>query len=123
MEFLGQVNVFHGRVRNGQALLGDLAFDYPDYIAQRERPATVYMRPHELYIQRSANGAFGLSARVVRVNPAGSVAKVGLKTSDDLDIQVDLSLDRFRELDLSVGEIVFVLPKKARVFLPSEFTD
>jgi len=30
MEFLGQVNVFYGRVQNGKAVLGDMAFDYPN---------------------------------------------------------------------------------------------
>ena len=31
MEFLGQVNVFHGRVQKGKATLGDLTVDYPHY--------------------------------------------------------------------------------------------
>jgi sulfate transport system ATP-binding protein len=119
MEFLGQVNVFHGRVRNGQAMLGDWTLEYPAYTAQREQSATVYMRPHELDIQRTHNGVPGLAARIVRLNPAGSVAKVGLKTADDLDIQVDLSLERFDELNLSIDEQVFVFPKNARVFLPN----
>src|SRR5687768_10572327 len=40
MEFLGQVNVFHGRVRHGKATLGDLTVDYPNYKESEERPAT-----------------------------------------------------------------------------------
>ena len=31
MRFLGNVNVFHGRVQNGKAHLGPLALDYPDH--------------------------------------------------------------------------------------------
>ena len=118
MEFLGQVNVFHGRVHNGQAWLGDMAFDYPPYTAPQERKATLYMRPHELDIQRNRNGTPGLPAQITRVNPAGSVAKINLRSSDGNNIQVDLSLDRFRELQLVTGDDVFVYPKNARIFVP-----
>ena len=52
MEFLGQVNVFHSRVRNGSVRLGEMTFDCPRYPHQQERPATIYMRPHELDIKR-----------------------------------------------------------------------
>ena len=118
MSFLGQVNVFHGRVGNGQATLGDLAIDYPQYQDNEERPATLYMRPHELDIKRERNGVPSLAARVSRVNPAGPVAKISLLTSDDRDLFVDLSLDRYELLKLKVGDVVFVYPRAARVFVP-----
>jgi sulfate transport system ATP-binding protein len=118
MEFLGQVNVFRGRVFSGQAMLGEMSLEYPNYVSDEELPANVYMRPHELDIKRSRNGAPSLAAHVARLNPAGSVAKVTLKSADGLDIHVDLTLERFRELNLSPGEEVHVYPKNARVFLP-----
>jgi sulfate transport system ATP-binding protein len=118
MEFLGQVNVFHARVRNGKARYGGMDFDFPSYPHAEEREATVYMRPHELDIKRMKNGAPSLPARVVRINPAGSVAKVNLKTDSGDDLQVDLSLERYRELALNQGDEVHVYPKHARVFVP-----
>ena len=118
MEFLGQVNVFHGRVRRGQALLGEMAIDYPNYEADQEREAMVYMRPHELDIKRARNGVPSLPARVVRVNPAGSVAKVNLRSGDGHNIYVDLTLERLQELQLTHGDEVYVYPKSARVFVP-----
>lgn len=118
MEFLGKVNVFHGRAANGRAVLGGMTFDYPQYTLGEERDATVYMRPHELEIERADRGVHGLAAHVVRTNSAGSVAKVNLKSTEGADIQVDLNLERFRELNLSTGELVHVHPKQARVFLP-----
>src|SRR5205807_9103319 len=39
MDFLGNVNVFHGRVRNGRAHLGGATVDYPDYPHDEERAA------------------------------------------------------------------------------------
>lgn len=118
MEFLGQVNIFHGRVHDGRARLGDMTFDYPDYKSSQEQAAIVYMRPHELDIQRSADTRPGLSARIARLNPAGPVARIHLDTPDGESIQVDLSQERYHQLQLAVGEAVFVYPRNARVFVP-----
>jgi sulfate transport system ATP-binding protein len=119
MDFLGNVNVFHGRVQSGRAMVGSWALDYPDYPHAEPQAATLYMRPHELDIARIQNGVPSLKASVKRINPAGSVARIGLSGIDDqTDIQVDLSLDRYAELKLNLGDTVFVLPKKIRVFMP-----
>ena len=118
MEFLGQVNVFHGRVRNGRAVLGDMALDYPHYPHDQEQAATVYMRPHELGIKRSSNGKPSLPARVVRTNPAGPVARVTASTVQGEELQVELTLEDYRELGLKVGDHIYVYPKNARVFVP-----
>ena len=50
MDFLGNVNVFTGRVQNGRATLGSLVVDYPEYPHAEPRDATLYFRPHELDI-------------------------------------------------------------------------
>lgn len=120
MDFLGNVNVFHGRVQNGRAVLGTLNLDYPEYPHDESRPATVYMRPHELEIERHRNGTPSLAAKVQRLNPAGAVARVGLVAIDEggRDLCVDLSPDRFAELNLKLGDTVYVLPRRMRVFVP-----
>src|SRR4051794_3829714 len=53
MDFLGNVNVFHGRVQNGRAHVGSVHLPYPDYPHAEEQKASVYVRPHELEIERS----------------------------------------------------------------------
>jgi sulfate transport system ATP-binding protein len=119
IDFLGNVNVFHGRVENGHAVVGNWKLDYPEYPHARPQAATLYMRPHELDIALKQNGVPSLRADVRRVNPTGSVARIGLVAVDhDTDIQVDLSMDRFAELNLKPGDTVFVSPKKVRVFMP-----
>jgi sulfate transport system ATP-binding protein len=118
MEFLGQVNVFHCRVKSGTASMGELTFESPGYVAEQERDATVYMRPHELDVKRSRNGVPSLAAKVVRLNPAGAVAKVHLHLASGDEIQADLSQEQYRDLNLSLGDEVFVYPKNARVFVP-----
>ena len=118
MEFLGQVNVFHGRVVSGKAHLSGLTLDFPSYPHAEERPASVYMRPYELDIKHEANGIPSLPARITRINPAGPAAKITLSTPDEREILVELPLDRFRELGLRNGNDVYVYSKAARVFVP-----
>jgi sulfate/thiosulfate transport system ATP-binding protein len=118
MKFLGQVNVFRGRVGNNQAMFGDLAFEYPHFADSDHVAANVYMRPHELDIKRTSDGSPSLKAKVTRVNPAGSVAKVHLLSPEGDHIQVELNQERFHELQLSADDEVHVFPKKLRVFVP-----
>lgn len=118
IDFLGNVNVFSGRVENGRAHIGSLALDLPSYVDLKAPLANVYVRPHELEIERVTNGAPALAASVLRINPAGSVAKIFLRGGHGSDLQVDLPLERYEELKLSLGETVYVSAKKIRVFTP-----
>jgi sulfate transport system ATP-binding protein len=118
MEFLGQVNVFRGRLQGGKAMLGDVALDGHHFPGKDEGAALVYMRPHELDIKLYRNGAVSFPAQVTRINPAGSLAKVTTRTSDGQEVLVDLSLDDYQRLGLTEGRQVYIYPKKARVFLP-----
>jgi sulfate transport system ATP-binding protein len=118
IDFLGNVNVFHGRIEDGRAMLGPVAFDVPGLVKRNGHQANIYVRPHELHIERHLNGAPAIAAAVSRINPAGSRARVALSTSEGREIQVDLPLDRFEELRLQPGETVYVSAKRARVFTP-----
>jgi sulfate transport system ATP-binding protein len=122
MDFLGNVNVFPGRVQDGVAHMGgDLSVAWPDYPHAQSRPASVYVRPHELDIHRVDNGTAGLPARVVHVNPAGSVTRVELEDLDNRrSVHVELSPGRHAELKLSAGETVLVAPRRVRVFVPAD---
>jgi sulfate transport system ATP-binding protein len=119
MDFLGNVNVFHARVQNGRAWLGDMEVAYPEYPHDESRPATVYVRPHELDIKHSANGVPSLRAEVQRINAAGPVAKIfAVSTEFGIGINVEISKDRHSELALKTGDTVYVSARKARVFVP-----
>jgi sulfate transport system ATP-binding protein len=119
MDFLGQVNVFHGRVQDGKAMLGNLELDYPGYHYPESRPATVYVRPHELDIDRVPGETASLEGRVEHVNPVGSVARVEVSVPGfGLSINVDLAPARLNELRLRRGDTVYVSPRRVRVFMP-----
>jgi sulfate transport system ATP-binding protein len=117
MDFLGNVNVFHGRLEHGKAWLGDLEVEGVGADQPQADSTPFYVRPHEFEIERLANG--GLRARVVHVNPTGPVVRVQLVAVEfGMPIQVDLSQEKADELRLQIGEIVFVAPKRVRYFAP-----
>ena len=120
MDFLGNVNVFQGRVERGRAVLPGLEVSYPEYPHAESRDAAVYVRPHELEIERRKTSESSIAARVLHVSPTGSRAKIELQAieSDQL-INVELSLERHAELQLACGDEVHVSPRRVRVFMPS----
>lgn len=120
MDFLGNVNVFHGRVENGMAMLGALNIAYPEYPHAESRQATAYVRPHELDIEHAPFGTSSLEAKVTQVNPTGSVAKIRVFSEEfGLALNVDMNLERYSELRLQPGDRVYVAPRRVRVFMPA----
>ncbi len=119
MDFLGNVNVIQAKVSNGRARFGSLEWLFPEHDHGDERAATLYVRPHELQIERSPNGGGSMRARVDRINAAGPVAKVFLSSLEGgMGLNVEVSADRYVELNLKTGDTVYVAPRKMRVFTP-----
>lgn len=118
MDFLGNVNVFHGRVQDGVARLGGLEVHWPDYPHAEERAASAYVRPHELDIARAPAGG-SLRAKVIHIVPTGAVARVHLLAAGREDaVHVEVGADRLAELALIPGEQVYLTPRRVRVFVP-----
>jgi sulfate transport system ATP-binding protein len=122
MDFLGNVNVFHGRIEHGRTWLGDVEVECVNRRASSDGKAQpdlvhLYVRPHELEVDRLGNG--GLWARVEHVAPTGPVVRVELSASEfGMPIVVELSQEKAQELKLQVGETVCVAPRQARTFAP-----
>ncbi len=118
MDFLGNVNVFHGSVQAGRATLGNIEVAYPEYTDAESRTAMAFVRSHELEILRTKNGRPSLEAKVTHVNPARPVVKVRVYSEAfGVLLNVDLSWDRFAELKLQPGDVVHVSPRQMRVFV------
>ncbi|MBU6282977.1 sulfate/molybdate ABC transporter ATP-binding protein [bacterium] len=117
MDFLGNVNVFQGRVESGRAHVGGLSVDYPDHDSGDSRPATGYVRPHELDVVREPGEGTNIEATVVRVHAVGAVVRVLLEDPRGEVLLVDLGRERAGELGLVAGETVWVAPRRVRVFV------
>ncbi len=107
--FLGNVNLFHGRIDEGKA-----------YIHERETGHVVYVRPHLLDIERLPNGGDHFRARIKHINSAGPLVKVEAVTEWGALVHVEMSQDRFHNLLLRKDEAVFVIPKDVKVFQARE---
>ncbi len=135
MDFLGNVNKIPVRLHNGRALLGQMEMPVKQTPSagsvqnlwlgnksnngkSQEDAGHVYVRPHELDIERQASPAESLPAKIMHINTAGSVVKIRLVAEQfGLLVNVDLSPERFQVLKLQIGEVVYILPKKARIFV------
>ncbi len=120
IDFLGNVNKLPVRVEGGRALFGEKSqVELPTRMLSptKDGLADAYIRPHELDISRSPEGGNAMRAQIVHINPAGSIVKVRLLAEDfGLMINVDLTLERYRQLGLKSGESVHITPCEATIF-------
>ncbi len=107
LNFLGNVNLFHARVENGKAYVGNTAIDLPN-MDTKSKTASVFVRPHQFEITRQPKDKSSLKANVEYINPAGSVVKIDLKSEDGNPIQAEISQDEFKLLKLKKNDQVFV---------------
>ncbi len=122
MDFLGNVNVFRGRLQDGKMRVGNIEMACPEYSNGESRDAMAYIRPHELDIDRSPAQASSLRAKVLNVNPSGSVAKLRLESEEsEIELHVEINLERYAELGLQPGDLVHVVPRRLRVFFPEDY--
>jgi sulfate transport system ATP-binding protein len=117
MGFLGNVNIFHGRVEAGRAHLGPLLVDYPDHSDETPRRAAGYARPHDLELDRSDRGQGGFWAQLRHVNAAGAVVKLELTNGDDQVVQVETTREQYEALNPAPGERLYVKPRQVRIFI------
>jgi len=86
--FLGDVNLFHGRL----------------------------VRPHDVELALTPNGGSAIPAAVRHVRPRGAVVRLELDRLDESEtIDAEVSRDRFLELALEKGDRVYVSPRGARL--------
>jgi sulfate/thiosulfate transport system ATP-binding protein len=116
--FLGNVNLFHGRVDKGLAQIGEFEVEAPEHAAERDAPAVAYVRPHEIELERNRNGDAVIEATVRYIHAVGPTARLELERRDTGEvIEAELTRERFRELALQTGESVFVKPRDMRIFV------
>jgi sulfate transport system ATP-binding protein len=106
--FLGNVNIFHGRAEEGRTA------------GQREGTASVpgaaYVRSHDIEISRTQDSG-AIAAKILHITAAGPIAKVQLSRLDTQEIILaEITRQCYSQLDLRVGETVFVNPHNPRFF-------
>jgi sulfate transport system ATP-binding protein len=108
IEFLGNVN----RLAAGAGKLHNPGGD------------VLYVRPHDVDIQRTADGEHAIRARVLHVFSAGNYGRVSLQRADTSEpIEAEVARDRLHDLDLKQGDNVFVVFRHVRLFPRGRFAE
>jgi sulfate/thiosulfate transport system ATP-binding protein len=146
--FLGNVNLFHGRIDHGRARIGDMDVE----VAAQSTPggdgsALGYARPYDIHISREPHDDTSVRAVLRHVYGVGPNVKLELQRSDgeatqepEIDygvgpnvkpsnltpeaqqcqdgalIEAEIGRGQFNELDLKIGDVVYVSPRNLRVF-------
>ena len=116
MNFLGYVNLFHGRMEEGKVRFATVSCDAPDHAPVSAEAVMVFVRPHELDVDTKRNGHASFSATVLRVSVAGPNVRLELVADSGDPIHAEIPQERFRALNISRGSRVFVTPREIRVF-------
>ena len=107
LNFLGSVNVFHGRTKAGETPPA------PEATGRN----TAYVRPHELDISRQPDSATGVEAVVRYIHAIGPTVRVELESQEgETRLDAELTRERFQELQLKTGEVVYATPRRLQVF-------
>jgi sulfate transport system ATP-binding protein len=113
--FLGNVNLFHGRVEAGRTVL---SAEPPS--DNNEQTARVFVRPHELEIERYQSNGASVPARINRIQSAGPIVRVELTNDQSDSITVEMTHERYRNLTIKTGETVFVKLRDSKVFVAAK---
>jgi sulfate transport system ATP-binding protein len=116
--FLGNVNLFHGRVAEGWADIGGLRVQAADHAQAADAPAVAYVRPHDIELSREALPD-SLTGVVAEVRLLGGLVRLVL-THGAEEVEVELSRDAYLKESVQPGESVNFRPRQARVFLAPE---
>ena len=115
--FLGNVNLFHGRISGHGLGIGDqtLASAIPTHLDQGSA-AVAYVRPHELELLPEASSQ-GLKARVERLLPMGSRIRVELRGEGGLNGALfEAELTKEMVQSLQPGQTVRLSARQSQIY-------
>ena len=126
--FLGDVNLFHGRVEGAEVVIGSehhsVRIDSPEYQHAQDAKVLAYVRPHDIevqpYVETTSAPSQGLVAQLTRAIVVGPTARLELvrwRDSDASVIEVQIPASQYQSLGLKEGQLLVLTPKRARVFV------
>ena len=116
--FLGNVNLFHGRVHEGVLDAGGARLQVPEHAHACDVQGTAYVRPHDIEVERHSADAEGIVAKLRRAHAIGPLAQLELERADNAQlIEAVISSERYEHLRLQEGETLVVRPRRLRVFV------
>jgi len=116
-EFLGQVNVLSGKVRDGVMSQGDAWIRLPEGCENDD--AQLYLRPHEVRLTQAASDQAHLPFRIEAINLIGAEVRIELKPDgwecEEL-WEVGISHTEFNARQPQRGDRCFAVPDVGHLF-------
>jgi sulfate/thiosulfate transport system ATP-binding protein len=115
--FLGDVNLFHGRIHEGRVSIGGSELEAPEWVGAKDQAGIAYVRPYDVNISLTASGPSSQEAIVRHIRAFGPIVRVELDlTESGRPFEAHISRSHFETLALSRSQRVFVSPTNVRVF-------
>jgi sulfate/thiosulfate transport system ATP-binding protein len=115
--FLGDVNLFHGRIHQGRVNIGQTELEAPDWADASDQAGLAYVRTYDVELAPSRSGTSSMEAVVRHVRAFGPVVRLELDLVDGgRTIEAHIARARFDSLALSKGQRLYVSPTNVRVF-------
>jgi sulfate transport system ATP-binding protein len=115
--FLGDVNLFHGRIDGGRVNIGRSELEAPEWAGAQGQAAVVYVRTYDLELGPAPAGAASLEAVVRHVRAYGPLVRVELDLVEGgRSIEAHIPRAGYERLALAKGQRLYVSPANARVF-------
>ncbi|MFL5448568.1 MAG: sulfate/molybdate ABC transporter ATP-binding protein [Gemmatimonadales bacterium] len=115
--FLGDVNLFHGRIHQGHVNIGESELEAPEWAHVSDQAGVAYVRTYDVELEAYASGPSSLEAVVRHIRAFGPLVRLELDLVDGgRTIEAHIPRARFESLGLGRGERVFVSPTSVRVF-------
>jgi sulfate transport system ATP-binding protein len=121
-DFLGNVNLFSGRIKDGALVISGTEFAAPETAGGQDTDAVAFVRPHDVRITREPGGQKFFPAIILRCNAAGPVANLELeRVNDGGQFSAQMSKEEFQQLQPKAGEQVYVELKNVKIF-PEDYS-
>jgi sulfate transport system ATP-binding protein len=115
--FLGDVNLFHGRIHQGRVNIGQDELDAPEWAHAQDQAGIAYVRTYEVELDPSPSNGSSLPAIVRHVRAFGPVVRMELDlVNGGKTIEAHIPRARFNALGVARGQRVYVSPTNVRVF-------
>jgi sulfate transport system ATP-binding protein len=123
-EFLGNVNLFRAKVKQGQTTIGKVQLASPEHTNGKEQDGFAYVRPHEIEVL-IAPSSDALKVTIDLVTIVGpqvrlevlTIAEPNNNNSEPQLIHIELPKDQFKALQLHQGDMAWIQPRYSKVFL------
>ena len=115
--FLGDVNLFHGRIHEGRVNIGSSDLEAPEWAGASDQAGVAYVRTYDVALAPARSDASALEAVVRHVRAFGPVVRLELELVEG-GRMIDAHIPRaqFDGQALGKGQRVYVSPTNVRVF-------